>query len=501
MTGAPRDRRSPLRWAGLCLGPLLALAAWSLAPHEYVDSAGEVVAFGPAGRITLALMLWMGTWWLTEAVDVAATALLPLLVLPILGARPALDVARAYVHPLVFLFVGGFLMALSMQRWKLDRRIALWTLVVVGTRPRALVGGFMVATAVLSASVSNTATTAMMLPIALSILRLVLGEDERAAFSSSDPRHRALATCMMLSIAYAASIGGLATLIGSPTNGVFAGNAEERFGDSIGFARWLQVGLPVSAVMLPCVWWYLTRVAYRLGDEAIEGSAETIRENLRGLGRVGRGEWVTFVVFVLAATSWTLRPLLARHVPGLTDAWIAVIAGALLFVVPVSLRERTFTMNWKTAKRMPVGILFLIGGGLGLAQSVHATGVADFIGSSAASLRGLPPLVLVLAITTAMVFLTELTSNTATAATLLPILASLAPALGLHPYELMVPATLASSCAFMMPVATPPNAIVFSSGYVSVAQMCRTGLAVNGFAIAVIAVATFTVVRWVFIPS
>ncbi len=495
MPSTPRAPRSPLRWVGLVAGPTLALAAWAWLPASYVGVEGVEVPFTPAGRLALALMLWMGTWWLTEAVDVAVTALLPLVFLPLTGARTLQEVAAPYAHPLIFLFAGGFLMALSMQRWGLDRRIALLTLRVVGTRPASLVGGFMLATAVLSACVSNTATTAMMLPIALSILHLVVGEG--AAAASGRPEHRRLATCLMLAIAYAASIGGLATLIGSPTNGIFAGNADEHFGDSIGFLEWLGVGLPVAAVMLPATWWYLTRVAFRVGREPIEGSAETVRASLAGMGPVRAGEWTTLAVFLLAALGWMTRPLLERLVPGLSDAGIAVAAGLALFALPVGPGRAGFALDWPILRKLPVGILVLFGGGLSLALTVHATGVADFLGSRAAATGELPPLATVLAITAAMIFLTELTSNTATAATMLPILASLAPALGLHPYELMVPATLGASCAFMMPVATPPNAIVFSSGYVTVPQMCRAGFALNLVAIAVVTGATFPVVRWV----
>ncbi len=495
MAEALRPRRLTLRWIGLVGGPALALAAWTWLPVEYADIAGETVPFERSGRLALALMLWMGTWWLTEAIDVAATALLPVVFLPLTGARTLEEAAAPYAHPLIFLFIGGFLMALSMQRWSLDRRIALLTLRAVGTRPVALVGGFMLATAVLSACVSNTATTAMMLPIALSILHLVLGSDED--LSNARPEHRRLATCLMLGIAYAASIGGLATLIGSPTNGIFAGNAAERFGDSISFQRWLLVGLPVAVVLLPATWWYLTRIAFRVGSEPIEGSDETIRATLRGLGRARPGEWATFLVFVTAAVGWMTRPLFEPFLPGLSDAGIAITAGLALFVIPVAPSRGEFALDWNTARRLPFGILLLFGGGLSLAQTIHATGVADFLGSRASALEGLPPIVLVALVTTGMVFLTELTSNTATAATLLPILASLAPALGLHPYELMIPATLGASCAFMMPVATPPNAIVFSSGYVTIPEMCRAGFALNLVSIAVISAATFPIVRWI----
>ena len=352
----------------------------------------------------------------------------------------------------------------------------------------------MIGTAVLSMFVSNTATVAMMLPVALSIIRLS-GATDRG------PRDR-FGPCLMLAIAYAASIGGVGTIIGTPPNAFLIGFVRDTiqapYRMEISFARWMAVGLPLVAVFLPLAWLLLTRVLYPLRDETIEGGAALVRAELAKLGRPGSGERVTLCVFVLTASAWMLRPLLMRlggPLAGLSDAGVAMSAALLLFVLPVDWRRAKFAMNWQTAKRLPWGILLLFGGGLSLAAAIQSTGVAEFIGSLVGALPRLPPALLVLIVATLVVFLTELTSNTATTATLLPIVAALAPGLGVHPYLLVVPTALAASCAFMMPVATPPNAIVFGSGQVTLPQMVRAGLWLNLISIVLITLLTLAVVR------
>jgi len=337
----------------------------------------------------------------------------------------------------------------------------------------------MLATAAMSATVSNTATVAMMLPIGLSVVSM-LGED------GEDARAHNFRTSLLLSLAYAASIGGLATLIGSPPNGFLAQFCHDELGIDIGFTEWLAVGLPVTLILLPLTWWLLTRVFFQLPREELAGGREWIQSQFTALGPMQRGEWMTFLIFTVTVVCWITRPLLARVVPGLTDPGIAITAGLLLFVAPVDWRRGVFAMNWHTAKKLPWGILVLFGGGLSLAHAITTTGVGQFIGSATHALGGSPPLLLALGVTVLMIFLTELTSNTATAATLIPLLASLAPGLGVSVALLILPATLAASCAFMLPVATPPNAIVFSSGYISIPQMCRVGLWLNLIAAAVI---------------
>jgi sodium-dependent dicarboxylate transporter 2/3/5 len=501
-----RNARQVIRTAGLVAGPLLAWVCWAILPQRYAAGA-ETLEFLEPGRATLCLMVWMAVWWLTEAIDIAATALLPVALLPVLGAATIGQATAPYADALIFLFLGGFLMALSMQRWGLDRRIALITLRLVGTRPAGIVAGVMLPTALISMFVSNTATAAMMLPIALSVVALV---NERSAWTDRQRSNFALA--MMLGIAYSASIGGIGTKIGTPPNGLLLAYVEQTFGRRIDFAGWLRIGLPFVAVLLPLSWWLLSFLLYPVPRERLAGASDLFEKEYASLGRVKPGEWATFLVFCAAALLWVVRPLLAEGIsvsgdegprqwlapllPGLSDAAIAVAAGLALFVIPVDLRLDRFALDWSTAQRLPWGILILFGGGLSLAAAVTRNGVAEFIGHGAAGLIGRDPpaIVPVLVVTTTVVFLTELTSNTATTATLLPILAALAPALGVHPFMLLFPAAIAASCAFMMPVATPPNAIVFASGHVTIPQMCRAGLWLNLLCIVIITLIAFLLV-------
>jgi sodium-dependent dicarboxylate transporter 2/3/5 len=300
---------------------------------------------------------------------------------------------------------------------------------------------------------------------------------------------------MMLGIAYAASIGGVGTKIGSPPNGLVLGFIEQNLGRSIGFVEWLVIAMPLVVVLLPITWLLLTRVLYPVPLERIQGANQLIGDEYGRLGPVKPGEWATFVVFMLTAVAWITRPwLAARLVPGLSDAGIVIIASLTLFVIPVNTRTGEFAMNWDTARNVPWGILILFGGGLSLAAAVKANGVAEFIGTTVTALGAVPPIVLVLVVTTTVILLTEFTSNTATTATLVPILAALAPGLGVSPYLLIVPAALAASCAFMMPVATPPNAIVFGSGELTIPQMCRAGIWLNLIGILLITGLAFAVI-------
>ncbi len=497
-----------LRWAGLFAGPLLALLCYALLPSEYLPAPGrDPVELTSACRVTLSMMTWMAVWWLTEAIDLSATALLPLVLLPVFGASGIDDAARPYAHPLIFLFLGGFLLALAMQRWGLDRRIALVTLRLVGDRPMGIVGGIMLATAVLSMFVSNSATAAMMLPIALSVVALLERSGAGRAPAPQAPGRNNFAVCMMLGIAYAATIGGIGTKIGTPPNGIVIGFIEDTYGEQIDFARWLLVGMPVMIVFLPAAWLLLTRVLSPVPRARIEGARELIASEYAALGPANRGERATFIVFLLTALAWMIRPILADGigegpdrilpplVPGLSDTGIAMTAALLLFVIPVDVRRREFVLDWETARRVPWGILILFGGGLSLAEAVNANGVAELIGSRVSGLgQDVPPLVVVLVVVTMVIFLTELTSNTATTATLVPVLAAIAPGLGVHPYLLIVPAAIAASCAFMLPVGTPPNAIVFGSGHLTIPQMCKAGLWLNLIGIALITALAFLVI-------
>ncbi len=462
---------------GLALGPL-AFLALLLVPAP--------AGLSPEAWRTAALAALMAVWWLTEAIPLPATALLPLILLPLLGVGGATEAAAPYANPIIFLFLGGFLIALGMQRWGLHRRIALTILRRAGTRPASLVAGFMAATAFLSMWVSNTATAMMMLPIGVSVLGMVAG-DKGSGTAIRARRH--LETALLLGIAYAASIGGLGTLIGTPPNAFLAAFMLEAYEVEVGFARWLLFGLPVVVVVLPLTFWLLTRVAFPLGREAIPGGRGAIERELARLGPLRGPERAVAVVFAAVAVLWVVRPLLERWVPGLTDPGIAMAGGLALFLIPRDLRAGEFVMSWAWAERLPWGILLLFGGGLSLAAAIDRTGLNLWIGEAASGLAEWPlPLFLAL-VAAFIIFLTELTSNTATAAAFLPILGAVAVRAGWDPLVLAAPAALAASCAFMLPVATPPNAIVYGSGRLEMADMARAGLWLNLLMIVVVTLA------------
>jgi len=495
--GKASDLARTIRRIALPAGPLFALLCFLLLPESYA-SGGEVVALSSASRATAALAVWMAVWWFSEAIHISATALLPLAFLPLCGVTSMRDAAAPYAHELIFLFMGGFLLALTMERWNLHRRIALMALSVVGDRPVAMVAGFMAVTATLSMWVSNTATAVMMLPVALSVVDLVVQQLDSGSGAKSPAATRNFALCLMLGIAYAASIGGLATPIGTPPNLFLLSFAREELGLRVSFVRWMMIGLPLTLLFLPLTWLLLTRVLYPIRLPRVEGANELVRRELRALGPMSRAERVTLIVFVATSGLWVTRPLLAPveiagtlPFAGLSDAGIAMLAAMLLFVTRAD-AER-FVLDWETAVRLPWGILLLFGGGLSLAAAIRAGGVGEFLGAQVAGLAGAPAPVVVLLVTGGMVFLTELTSNTATTATLVPILAALAPALGIDPVLLIVPAALAASCAFMLPVATPPNAVVFASGHVSIAEMSWAGLWLNALGIALIPAVTYAI--------
>jgi solute carrier family 13 (sodium-dependent dicarboxylate transporter), member 2/3/5 len=456
-----------------------------LAAVTYATLPAGAGGLTDGGRATAAVGVLMAVWWVTEALPLAVTSLVPIVALPLSGATE-LDAATApYANPLIFLFLGGFVLAVAMQRWGLHRRIALLTVRAVGTRPRPLIGGFMLATAFLSMWVSNTATTVMMLPIGVSVLALLASRVEQIPdpdelTGAGAPR---IATALMLGIAYAASIGSLSTIIGTPPNAFLVGYLRQQ-GIDVGFGQWMVMALPLSATFLVITWVVLTRWLYPPEVDEIPGGRELIQREIEDLGPVSRGERRVAVVFVATATAWIANSVLADALVGtalerLDDAMIAVTAAVVLFLVPVDARRGTFLLDWEAAKQLPWGVLLLFGGGLSLAAAVSANGVDTFIGERLGDLAGAPLWLLVGAIALAIVVMTEFTSNTATAAALVPIIGGVALAVGIDPVLLAVPAALAATCAFALPVATPPNAIVFGSGHVTVAQMVRAGLVLN----------------------
>lgn len=479
--GAPPPVPLGYRRVGLGLGAVLFAALLLLPPPDGLSL--------PAWR-TAAMAVLMAVWWASEALPVAATALLPLVLVPLLGIGDMDAAAAPFANPLIFLFLGGFVLALAMQRWNLHRRIALAVVARSGRRPEGLIAGFMGATAFLSMWVSNTATTMMMLAIAVSVVGVVVRAPADAAPAPAPARN--FATALMLGIAYAASIGGLATLIGTPPNALLAAFVAERTGTEIGFARWMAVGLPVSLLLLPVAWALLVRLVFPCAG-AHTPDVAAIAEMRRAMGRPSAAERRVAVVFALAALAWIGRPFLALVPPldRLSDPTIAVAAALALFLIPSGTVKGQTLMNWDWARRLPWGTLILFGGGLSLANAVAASGLAAWIGAALGGLAAWPSLLLVAAVAGVVLLLTELTSNTATTATFLPVIAALAAGAGLAPLLLLVPAALAASCAFMLPVATPPNAIVHGSGHVTLPQMVRAGLWLNLAGLACVTAAAY----------
>lgn len=480
---------------GLALGPLLFILMLLVPTPAGMDASAQKMA---------AVALLMATWWMCESIPIPATSLLPIALFPLMGIMHTKAATAPYASHLIFLFMGGFIIALAMQRWELHRRIAMNIVKTVGFSPGRLIFGFMVATAVLSAFVSNTATTVMMMPIGLAIISHVIEEgkkeglDKHIDFSQGKFN---FGLNLMLGIAYAASIGGVATLIGTPPNTVLAGYLQKTYGYEITFVDWMKVGVPLVIIMLPACWFWLTRIANPMKLKKVPGGRDLINEELRAMGPMSTGERWTALIFLLTALGWIFRKNLAFLFPDpklVTDAAIAMIGALALFLIPINMRKNEFVMNWHWASKMPWGVLILFGGGLAMAAGFKATGLAEWIGSQVGLLENAPILVLIVAVATLIIFLTELTSNTATSAMVMPILSAVAIGLGQNPLLLVVPAAIAASCAFMLPVATPPNAIVFGSGYVSIPQMAKSGFGLNLVGIVLAVVVTYVLVIPVF---
>ncbi|MBZ9557997.1 MULTISPECIES: DASS family sodium-coupled anion symporter [unclassified Modicisalibacter] len=448
---------------GFYLGPILLIVCLVIPPPTGMPVSAWT---------TVGMTLLIATWWSTEAIPIPITSLLPILLIPTLGIGEIGDATVPYANPIIYLFLGGFILGLAMERWNLHRRIALNTLMLVGSSPSQQIAGFMLSTAFLSMWVSNTATTIMMLPIGMSVVHLLdHGKD------GSDNAERArFATALLLGIAYAASIGGVATLIGTPPNAMLAGFLQANYEVSIGFSQWMLLGIPVAATMLLFTWWWLTRRGFKLHDG---NSRELIRAEIAALGPWSKGEKMVSAVFSLTALSWIFKPFIANHLHGINDTSIALTGALSLFLIPVDTKQRIFLMCWKDAVKLPWGVLLLFGGGLSLAATIQSTGLAEWIADSIGSLGTLPLLGMIALVTAVIIFLTEVTSNTATAAAFLPLLAAVAISQGFSVEMIAIPAAIAASCAFMLPVATPPNAIVFSTGHMRIKSMVTTGFWLN----------------------
>lgn len=456
----------------LILGPLLFTILQLL---EKPDSIPE------AAWDVLGVTIWMAVWWVTEVVPIAVTALLPIILFPLTGTLPIESTTAAYGHKYVFLYLGGFMIAVAIERWNLHRRIALIIIHYIGSNIKFIILGFMVATAFLSMWISNTATSVMMLPIGAAIISQ-LQDDPNTPKNESALFGKAL----MLSIAYSASIGGIATLVGTPPNLVFAGVVEEIYGIKISFFKWTMVGMPISVLLLFICWKYLTKYAFKFDKQEFPGGREEIHRLKNALGKTGKQEKRVLIVFVLTAFFWITRSfLLTPFLPFIDDTIIAMIAAISLFIIPAG-NGKGNLITWEEAVKIPWGIILLFGGGMALAKAFGDSGLAVWIGEQLVNLQALPLLLLLFVLVAVVNLLTEVTSNLATTAMLLPILATMALALNLHPYLLMVSATLAASCAFMLPVATPPNAVVFGSGHLRIMDMIRAGLIMNLISILIV---------------
>ena len=438
----------------------------------------------------------MAIWWCTEAVHVSVTAIVPLAIFPLLGIADIKTVAAPYANPIIYLFMGGFVIALAVEKWDLHKRIALTILTSVGKSGPAIVGGFMLASAIISMWVMNTSTTLMLLPIGVSVVKIV----SESADELNDTQKHNFQLAVLLGIAYSATIGGMATIVGTAPNAFFVGFMKENGFTEIGFGQFMLVGFPLTLVMLPLAWFAITHIVFPIKFSTSDATRNHLYKLRADLGLMSIAEKRVSVVFASAAFLWMTRPLLnmLSIFAGLSDAGIAMIAATILFLIPSANKNDPYLMKWETMSKLPWGLLILFGGGLSLASSVAQTGLADWIGESLVVLGGAGTIVLVIVITTLIAFLTELTSNTATTGTFLPVVAALAIGINVDPLIFALPATLAASCAFMLPVATPPNGIVYGSGYIRIPEMVKAGFVLNIIGIVVLSILALIVTPIVF---
>ncbi len=469
---------------GLVLGPML--FAFVLMFFHPADLSVE-------GRMVLATTLWVAVWWITEAIPIPVTSLLPIVLLPITGALGSSAVTAAYGNPIIFLFLGGFMIALAMEKWDLHKRIALTIISLLGTSINSIVFGFMAATGFLSMWVSNTASVMMMLPIGTAIVYQVTQELNKSEGDHSEEIDK-FSKALIFGVGYGGTIGGLGTLIGTPPNIILAAIVNELFGFEITFASWMMFAFPVVVVLLFVGWLMLTRIIYPIKFSNLPGGKALIAKEKEALGKITFEEKAVLAVFLMAAFFWITRSFLWQgqllNIPGINDTMIAIVAAIALFLIP-SPNKGGCLLGWDIAKDVPWGILLLFGGGLAIAAGFSSSGLAVWIGGQMSVLEGVNFLLVILLAAGMVLFLTEITSNTATATMILPVLASLALALDIHPFVLMVPAAMAANCAFMLPVGTPPNAIIFATGKIKIIEMVRNGFWLNIFALLLIVASVY----------
>ncbi|GLR16067.1 SLC13 family permease [Portibacter lacus] len=474
---------------GIILGPLSFICILLFVKPEGLSSSGVAV---------LASTAWIAIWWITEALPIAVTSLLPIILFPLTNAVTIAETTQSYGHKYVFLYIGGFILAIAIEKWNLHKRIALTIIKFIGTNVKLIILGFMVATAFLSMWISNTATSIMMLPIGLAIITQLKDNPNTIA-----NENLIFGKALMLSIAYSASIGGISTLIGTPPNLVLAGILDNLYGIEITFTQWIIIGLPISIILLMICWKYLTEFAFKINKKEFPGGKSEIQRQISTLGKITYEEKMVLIVFASTAFAWISRSfLLQKFIPGIDDTIIAIAAAIVLFILPASKVKNRRILLWEEAVRIPWGILLLFGGGLAIATGFKETGLAEWIGAQLTLLEGFSLIFLLIILIAAINFLTEITSNLATTAMMLPILAPLALGLNVHPYILMIGTTLAASCAFMLPVATPPNAVVFGSGYIKIIDMLKAGFLMNIISILIITIVTYFLlpVLWDFDP-
>lgn len=492
-------------------GPIVFILLWQFGGTDIPD-AGEVAGQQPRlstqAAAVLGVALWMALWWTTEVVPIAVTSLVPIVAFPLCGALDIGDTTSSYGHKYIFLYVGGFILALAIERWGLHRRIALNLIRVIGASPQRVILGFMIATALLSMWISNTATSVMMLPIGMAIVAQLTGSESKkpspaGAESTKATPTSAFGKALMLGIAYSASIGGVATLIGTPPNLVLAGMVTDKYGVEIGFAQWMIFAAPISVILLLLCWYYLTHLRFRLSDDSCQVSSQTIQDQVRQLGKMSAQERKVLIVFSVTAICWMFRSLLQSLLPvlsGVDDTMIAITAAIVLFLIPAGKDAQgkpEVLLRWQDTRELPWGIVLLFGGGLALAKGVQVTGLAQWLGDQFTALHFSSLLLWIVLLVAVVNFLTEVTSNVATTTMFLPVLAALALSIGAEPLPLMVAATIAASCAFMLPVATPPNAVVFGSGQLTIAEMAKTGFVLNVISILLVSVFVWGVLPWV----
>ena len=460
-----------------------------------------ILFFHPEGltlqaNAIIASTVWMAIWWITEAIPISVTALLPIILFPLTGGLELSETTASYGHKYVFLYLGGFIIAIAMQKWNLHKRIALNIISFIGTNVIKIILGFMVATAFLSMWISNTATAVMMLPIAMAIVDQLKDNPD-----TIENENKIFGKALMLGIAYSASIGGISTLIGTPPNLILAGVVEETFGYEITFSTWFKFGFPISLILLFLCWKYLTGIAFKFEQKSFPGGIKEIKKQLQKIGTISYEEKLVALIFTLTAIAWVTRDILKLIIPVIDDTIIVMISALIIFLLPTNDKKRRL-INWEEASKLPWGILLLFGGGMALASGFKESGLALWIGTQMTLLDGINLFLLVFVLIASVNFLTEITSNLATTAMLLPILYPMAMTIDVHPFILMVSAAVAASCAFMLPVATPPNAVVFGSGYLRIPDMVRVGIWMNVLSIILLSVFVYYVLPylWEFDP-